>query len=501
MRESAPAHALDPPARAGDTRRFGVGWPRSRVTGRAARRSSSSCSSTAARSRRAARSRTSSRARSRQPASWRPRAESRRGRRLRGPAARRPRPHLRPRPWPSPAKVAQIRAYGAELRDRRRALCRRARGERGVGDADRAHSPSTPTNSSRPCSARARWRSSSSAQAPDLDTLLVAVGGGGLIGGIAAWYARPHRLVGVEPGAAPTLTRALAAGRASRRGGRRRGGRFARASAGRPPDVPVRAALRRAGSARDRRRDRRSAGRTAGTPSGSPANRGRGGAGRAPVGRIPTRAWRAGRRPGLRREHGVVSVTASDRRRLPAYADERTRRRTQRALHRAGPRQAIPGRARARCHRRRALDRHARRHRDHRARPPARRDAAPTSPSGFATGSLHILAWTRATTFISAAASAHAVCSPMLPGLRTEPILASCHRGGRHAIRDPAGHAAARRMHGRQRAGRPQPRAAGRPAGVRGTEPPESAAATSSPPTTHGTATSAAIRSIRPPMR
>ena len=50
-------------------------------------------------------------------------------------------------------------------------------------------------------------------QAPDLDTLLVAVGGGGLIGGIAAWYGRTIRLVGVEPVTAPTLTRALEAGR------------------------------------------------------------------------------------------------------------------------------------------------------------------------------------------------------------------------------------------------------------------------------------------------
>jgi threonine dehydratase len=50
-------------------------------------------------------------------------------------------------------------------------------------------------------------------QAPALDTLLVAVGGGGLIGGIAAWYAGRIRIVGVEPEAAPTLTRALAAGR------------------------------------------------------------------------------------------------------------------------------------------------------------------------------------------------------------------------------------------------------------------------------------------------
>ena len=50
-------------------------------------------------------------------------------------------------------------------------------------------------------------------QAANLDTLLVAVGGGGLIGGIAAWYAGRVRIVGVEPEAAPTLSRALAAGR------------------------------------------------------------------------------------------------------------------------------------------------------------------------------------------------------------------------------------------------------------------------------------------------
>ena len=50
-------------------------------------------------------------------------------------------------------------------------------------------------------------------QIPDLDTLLVAVGGGGLIGGIAAWYGRGLNLIGVEPEACPTLARALQAGR------------------------------------------------------------------------------------------------------------------------------------------------------------------------------------------------------------------------------------------------------------------------------------------------
>ena len=50
-------------------------------------------------------------------------------------------------------------------------------------------------------------------QANGLNTLLVAVGGGGLIAGIAAWYQGRIKVVGVEPELAPTLTRALAAGR------------------------------------------------------------------------------------------------------------------------------------------------------------------------------------------------------------------------------------------------------------------------------------------------
>jgi threonine dehydratase len=50
-------------------------------------------------------------------------------------------------------------------------------------------------------------------QAPQLDTVLVAVGGGGLIGGIAAWYAGAITVVGVEPEASPTLAKALEAGR------------------------------------------------------------------------------------------------------------------------------------------------------------------------------------------------------------------------------------------------------------------------------------------------
>ena len=50
-------------------------------------------------------------------------------------------------------------------------------------------------------------------QAPGIDTLLVACGGGGLIGGIAGWYQGRVRVIGVEPELCPTLYRALKAGR------------------------------------------------------------------------------------------------------------------------------------------------------------------------------------------------------------------------------------------------------------------------------------------------
>jgi threonine dehydratase len=49
-------------------------------------------------------------------------------------------------------------------------------------------------------------------QAPALRTVIVAVGGGGLIAGVAAWYAGDAAVVGVEPDRCPTLTAALRAG-------------------------------------------------------------------------------------------------------------------------------------------------------------------------------------------------------------------------------------------------------------------------------------------------
>ncbi len=49
--------------------------------------------------------------------------------------------------------------------------------------------------------------------APELTHVLVATGGGGLIGGIAAWYAGSVQIISVEPENCPTLATALQAGR------------------------------------------------------------------------------------------------------------------------------------------------------------------------------------------------------------------------------------------------------------------------------------------------
>src|SRR5258706_1000685 len=111
----------------------------------------------------------------------------------------------------SPAKIARIRSYGAELV---------VGGER-YADALAASEAWTRESGALPVHAYDQAETllgqgtlalELEQQAP-LDTLLVAVGGGGLIGGIAAWYAGRVRGIGVEPGAAPTLFEALRAGR------------------------------------------------------------------------------------------------------------------------------------------------------------------------------------------------------------------------------------------------------------------------------------------------
>ena len=112
----------------------------------------------------------------------------------------------------SPAKVERIRAYGADLV---------VGGERyadalAASDAWAAQSGALAVHAfdqRETLLGQGTVGLELSGQAPQLDTLLVAVGGGGLIGGIAAWYAGRVRIVGVEPESAPTLTDALKAGR------------------------------------------------------------------------------------------------------------------------------------------------------------------------------------------------------------------------------------------------------------------------------------------------
>ena len=112
----------------------------------------------------------------------------------------------------SPAKVERIRRYGADL----------AIAGESYSEALAASEEWRRTAEAMPIHAfdqretilgQATLALELERQAPRLDTVLVAVGGGGLLAGIATWFDRRVRLIGVEPTASPTLTRALAAGR------------------------------------------------------------------------------------------------------------------------------------------------------------------------------------------------------------------------------------------------------------------------------------------------
>lgn len=111
----------------------------------------------------------------------------------------------------SPAKLEQIRGYGARLEVvGERYADALAASERFVEESGAAsvHAFDQPETLTGQGTVALEFEE----QAPRLDALLVAVGGGGLIGGMAAWYEGRVPLIGVEPEAAPTLTRALAAG-------------------------------------------------------------------------------------------------------------------------------------------------------------------------------------------------------------------------------------------------------------------------------------------------
>src|SRR5258708_2821995 len=112
----------------------------------------------------------------------------------------------------SPAKVARIRDYGADLAiegDRYADALAASRTW-----AERTGALQVPAfDQDETIMGQGTLGVELEQQAPDIDTVLVAVGGGGLIAGVAAWYAGRLKVVGVEPFASPTLTRALEAGR------------------------------------------------------------------------------------------------------------------------------------------------------------------------------------------------------------------------------------------------------------------------------------------------
>lgn len=111
----------------------------------------------------------------------------------------------------SPTKIEQIRAYGATLK---------IIGDR-YADALAASEAFEKLSGALPIHAydqietlqgQATVGLEFEHDAPALDSLLVSVGGGGLIGGVAAWLQGRVRVIGVEPELAPTLTHALQAG-------------------------------------------------------------------------------------------------------------------------------------------------------------------------------------------------------------------------------------------------------------------------------------------------
>jgi threonine dehydratase len=111
----------------------------------------------------------------------------------------------------SPAKVARIKGYGATVVQQGAnyqeavGLCQNFLQESGALNIHAYDMEAT-------LAGQGTLALELEGQAPDLDTVLVAVGGGGLIGGIAGWYQSRIKVVGVEPETCNCLHAALAAG-------------------------------------------------------------------------------------------------------------------------------------------------------------------------------------------------------------------------------------------------------------------------------------------------
>jgi threonine dehydratase len=111
----------------------------------------------------------------------------------------------------SPAKIARIRGYGAELAIVGETYAD-ALAESDVWATESGALSIHAFDQIETLIGQGTLGMEFESQAQDLDTILVAVGGGGLIGGVLAWFERRVRVVGVEPFTAPTMTEALKAG-------------------------------------------------------------------------------------------------------------------------------------------------------------------------------------------------------------------------------------------------------------------------------------------------
>jgi threonine dehydratase len=111
----------------------------------------------------------------------------------------------------SPAKVARIASYGATIVQEGvnyqecLGLCEAYAQQSGAMDI---HAYNTEVTLNGPGTLALELEE----QAPELDTVLVAVGGGGLIGGMASWYQSSVKIIGVEPATCNALHAALSAG-------------------------------------------------------------------------------------------------------------------------------------------------------------------------------------------------------------------------------------------------------------------------------------------------
>jgi threonine dehydratase len=111
----------------------------------------------------------------------------------------------------TPAKIDRIRSYGAEVVvGGERYKDAYAASQDWVRDSGGqfVHAYDQPETLMGQGTTALEWRR----QTPNLDTVLIAVGGGGLIGGMAAYFAGSVKVVGVEPELCPTLRAALEAG-------------------------------------------------------------------------------------------------------------------------------------------------------------------------------------------------------------------------------------------------------------------------------------------------